>query len=121
MHNILLLIWATKKSFSENKDTDLSVSEKYFFPNPNVVIYTEGADLASDQKIVMFSTLRLPFIVTMSTACVRRAACLVRALAGIYLARPDWLLTVAWTEGNQRMTGTRSWSPRNRMLGRGDN
>ena len=95
--------------------------EKYFFPNPNVVIYTEGADLASDQKIVMFSTLRLPFIVTMSTACVRRAARLVRALAGIYLARPDWLLTVAWTEGNQCITGTRPWSPRNRTLGRGDN
>ena len=55
----------------------------------------------------------------MSTACVRRAAHLVRALAGIYLARPDWLLTVAWTEGNQCVTGTRSWSPSNRMLGRG--
>ena len=58
----------------------------------------------------MFSTLRLPFVVTMSTACVRRAARLVRALAGIYLARPDCLLTVAWTEGNQCVTGTRSWS-----------
>ena len=66
----------------------------------------------------MFSTLHLPFIVTMSTACVRRAARLVRALAGIYLARPDWLLTV---EGNQCVTGTRSWSPRNRTLGSGDN
>ena len=54
-------------------------------------------------------------------ACVRRATRLVRALAGIYLARPDWLLTVAWTEGNQCVTGTRSWSPRNRTLGRGDN
>ena len=69
----------------------------------------------------MFSTLRLPIIVTMSTACVRRAARLVRALTGIYLARPDWLLTVAWTEGNQCMTGTRSWSPRCGALGRGDN
>ena len=69
----------------------------------------------------MFSTLRLPFIVTMSTACVRRAARLVRALAGIYLARPDWLFTVAWAEGNQCITGTRPWSPRNRTLGRGDN
>ena len=69
----------------------------------------------------MFSTLRLPFIVTMSTACVRRAAPLVRALARIYLAHPDWLLMVAWTEGNQCVTGTRSWSPRNRTLGRGDN
>ena len=47
----------------------------------------------------MFSTLRLPFIVTMSAACVGRAARLVRALAGIYLARPDWLLTVAWAGG----------------------
>ena len=69
----------------------------------------------------MFSTLRLPFIVIMSTTCVRRAARLVRALAEIYLARPDWLLTVAWTEGNQCVTGTRSWSPSNRTLGRGDN
>ena len=98
MHNIFLLIWAKKKS-SENKNTDLSVVENNFFPNPNVVIYTEGADLASDQKIVMFSTLRLPFIVTMSTACFRRAARLGRALAGIYLPRPDWLLTVAWRKG----------------------
>ena len=42
----------------------------------------------------------------MSTTCVRRATRLVRALAGIYLARPDWLLTVAWTEGSQSVTGT---------------
>ena len=69
----------------------------------------------------MFSTWRLPFIVTMSTACVRRAARLVRALAGIYLAHPDWLLTVEWTEGNQCVTGTRCWSPRDRTLGGGDN
>ena len=98
MHNIFLLIWAKKKC-SENKNTDFSVVEKYFFPNPNVLIYTEGADLASDQKIVMLSTLHLPFIVTMSTACLRRAARLVCALAVIYLARPDWLLTVVWRKG----------------------
>ena len=67
----------------------------------------------------MFSTLCLPSIVTMSTACVRRAARLVRALAGIYLARPDWLLTVVMTEGNPCVTGTQSWSPSNRTLGRG--
>ena len=33
------------------------------------------------------------------TACVRQAACLPHALAGIYLAGPDWLLTAAWRKG----------------------
>ena len=92
---------------SKDKNTDLSVVEKYF-SQIQTLIYTEGADLTSDHKIVMFSTLRLLFIVTMSTACVRRAARLGRALAGIYQARPDWLLAMACPRVTSPLTGTRS-------------
>ena len=86
----------------------LSVVEKYFFSQIQTSIYTEGADLEGDHKIVMFSTLHLLFIVTMSTACVRCAARLGRALAGIYLARPDWLLAMGCPRVTSPLTGTRS-------------